>query len=93
MILRVVAEPPQIFWAPVLPAAGNVLLNITAMLFGIVAADLNPIVFFATMIVGHALIAGHAVRDPHLSNLIPAWIEARRKTSNLVPVRGNKYVA
>jgi hypothetical protein len=80
MILRVVAEPPQIFWAPVLPAAGNVLLNITAMLFGIVVAKLNPILFFVTMIVGHALIAGYAVRDPHLSNLIPAWIETRRKT-------------
>lgn len=93
MVLRVVAEPPQIFWAPVLPAAGNVLINITAMLFAIVFFNVNPIFFFITLIVGHGVIAGYAVRDPHLSTLITAWTETRRKTTNLVGVRGNKYVA
>ena len=92
LILRVVAEPPQAFWAPLLPAAGNVLINITAMLFGIMAYNVNPLPFFATMLIGHGLIAGYAARDPHLSSLISAWMVARRKTVNLLPVRGNKYV-
>ena len=93
MLLRAVAEPPQIFWAPILPAASNVLLNTSVMLFGIVGFDVTPIPFFATMIIGHILIAGYAVRDPHLSNLITAWMETRRRTTNLVPAQGNKYVA
>lgn len=91
MVLRVVAEPPQIFWAPVLPAAGNMLVNLTLMLFFIVLSDINPIPFFVTLVAGHALIAGYAVRDPHLSKLITAWIETRRKTTNLIAARGNKY--
>lgn len=93
MVLRVVAEPPQIFWAPVLPAAGNVLFNVFLMLFGIVLYNVNPIPFFITAIVGHALIAGYAVREPHLSTLIAAWMETRKKTVNLVASGGNKYVA
>ena len=92
LVLRVVAEPPQIFWAPLMPAAGNVLINITAMLFGIMAFDVNPLPFFATILVGHAVIAGYAARDPHLSGLISAWMVTRRKTTNLLAARGNKYV-
>jgi hypothetical protein len=92
LVLRVVAEPPQIFWAPILPAAGNVLMNITAMLFGIMAYNVNPLPFFLTILIGHGLIAGYAARDPHLSTLISAWMVARRKTNNLLATRGNKYV-
>lgn len=92
LVLRVVAEPPQVFWAPLLPAAGNVLINITAMLFSIMGFNVNPLPFFVTMLVGHILIAGYASRDPHLSGLISAWMVSRRKTTNLIPVQGNKYV-
>jgi hypothetical protein len=88
----VVAEPPQLFWAPLLPAAGNVLINITAMLFAIMAFNVNPLPFFFMMLVGHILIAAYASRDPHLSGLLSAWMVSRRKTANLISVRGNKYV-
>lgn len=91
-MLRVVAEPPQVFWAPLMPAAGNVLINITGMLFGIMGFNVNPLPFFATLLVGHALIAGYAARDPHIAGLISAWMVSRRKTANLVRVMGNKYV-
>lgn len=92
LVLRVVAEPPQVFWAPLMPAAGNVLINITAMLFGIMGFNVNPLPFFATLLVGHVLIAGYSARDPHISGLISAWMVSRRKTVNLLPVAGNKYV-
>jgi hypothetical protein len=84
LVLRVVAEPPQVFWAPLLPAAGNVLINITSMIFGIMGFNMNPLPFFVTMLVGHVLIAGYASRDPHLSGLISAWIVSRRKTAKEV---------
>jgi len=93
MILRVVAEPAQIFWAPILPAAANILFNVTVMLFFIIICNVNPIPFFLTTLVGHALIAGYAVRDPHLSTLMMAWMETRRKTRNLLRGKGNKYVS
>lgn len=92
LVLRVVAEPPQLFWAPLLPAVGNVFINISAMLLGIMGFDLNPLPFFAVMLFGHALLAGYASRDPHISSLISAWMVSRRKTVNLIPVQGNKYV-
>ncbi len=92
MVLRVIAEPPQIFWAPVLPAAANIFLNVAIMLFSITIFNVNPVPFFITSVVGHALIAGYAVRDPHLSTLMTAWMETRRKTTNLLRVKGNKYV-
>jgi type IV secretory pathway VirB3-like protein len=91
-ILRVVAEPPLIFWAPLLPAAGNVLVNITAMLIGITAFNVTPLPFFVTIALGHAVIAGYAARDPHLASLISAWMVTRRKTVNLLTSGGNKYV-
>ena len=92
MVLRAVAEPPQIFWAPLLPAGGNVMFNFVLMVFGTLFFKLNPIPFFVTLLIGHAFIAAYALRDPHLSNLMIAWIETRRKTTNLFPTRGNKYV-
>lgn len=92
MVLRVIAEPSQIFWAPVLPAAANVLLNVTLMMFFILLYNVTPIPFFVTTLIGHGLIAAYAIRDPHLSTLMTAWMETRRKTRNMVPVRGNKYV-
>ena len=85
------AEPSQIFFAPVLPAAANMLLNVATMLFFIILFNVNPIPFFITSVLGHALIAGYAVRDPHLSTLMTAWMETRRKTTNLLRVNGNKY--
>lgn len=92
MVLRVIAEPSQIFWAPVLPAAANVLLNVTLMMFFILLYNVTPIPFFVTTLVGHGMIAVYAVRDPHLSTLMTAWMETRKKTRNMLRVRGNKYV-
>lgn len=93
MVLRVVAEPQQMFWAPVAPAGGNLILNFTLMMFGIVLFDLNPLPFFATAFAGHLFIAAYAARDPHLTTLLQAWNVANRKTVNLLKVKGNKYVA
>lgn len=67
-------------------------MNVTIMLFGIILYNVNPIPFFVTTLIGHGFIAGFAIRDPHLSNLMAAWIETRRKTANLVGAKGNKYV-
>jgi type IV secretory pathway VirB3-like protein len=93
LVLRVVADPAQVFWAPLMPAAANVLFNFAAMMAGIVLFDLNPIPFFVTTLVGHTAIAVISVREPHIATLVTAWMETRRKTANLVAVRGNKYVA
>ena len=93
MLLRVIVEPPQIFWAPILPAMGNIILNTSLMILCLSIHLINPLPFFITMAIGHGFIAGYTVRDPHLSNLIAAWMETRRQTTNLVAAKGNKYVA
>jgi hypothetical protein len=93
MVLRVVAEPQMMFWAPVVPAAGNLSLNVILMMFGIVLFDLNPLPFFGSTLAGHLFIVAYAARDPHLTTLIKAWSAAKDKTANIVKVKGNKYVA
>jgi len=93
MILRVVAEPSQIFWAPIMPAAMNIIVNIIIMMMFIVLLDVSPLPFFITTIIGHSSIAAFSVREPHCATLIIAWAESRKKTVNLLGVKGNKYVS
>lgn len=92
VVMRAVSEPQQIFWAPLLPAGCNVLINISMMIFCIVLFDMNPLPFFATTLIGHGVIAGLAVREPHLSSLMVAWAETRKKTVNMIVAKGNKFV-
>jgi hypothetical protein len=75
-----------------IPAMGNVMINFTAMIVGTIFFNFNPILFFVTLCVGHLAIAGYASRDPHIATLISAWLITRRKTSNLIKSKGNKYV-
>ena len=92
VVMRAVSEPQQIFWAPLLPAGCNVFVNISLMILCIVLFDINPLPFFVTTIIGHAVIAGYGLRDPHLSSLMAAWAEKRKKTVNLIATKGNKFV-
>ena len=91
--MRAVSEPQQIFLAPLLPAGINIFINSSLMFFCIVIFDMNPLPFFITTVVGHAVIAGFGVREPHLSTLMGAWAESRKKTVNLIVTKGNKFVA
>lgn len=91
MILKAVAQPPKIFWGPVLPVALNAGLQIPFMFILIGTADVNPLLFVATIVLVHAAIVLYGVREPHLSAMIQAFGQTNVVSKNLYPEGGNKF--
>lgn len=76
-ILKAVAMPPRIFWAPAVPAIINVAVQLGIMFLWI-TSDLksggsNPLFFIASIIFVHIFIIIYGVQEPHLSNMMRAW--------------------
>jgi hypothetical protein len=86
-VLRAVASPATIFWAPVLPAAINVAIHALLMIYGWALIGWSPLRFIVTMLVVHMLIAGQGTRLPHMSNLIMCWARTLIPTRNLPRIR------
>lgn len=91
-VLTAVAYPATMLYVPIevagLIVAGHAfLMALSAVLLG-----LNPVVFLVTLTA--CWIAGVAAfqRDPHLVSLLQAAGRFKRKTHNIVPSRGVKYV-
>ena len=70
MILKAVANPPKLFWAPVIPAAINAGLQLPFMFMAMGIWQLNPLVFIATIITGHLFVVALGAKDPHLSSML-----------------------
>jgi hypothetical protein len=82
-VLRAVATPPTIFWAPYLPAAINMGLHALLMVYGLSLLKISPLVFIVTLLLVHGFIAGQGARAPHLSTLIMCWARGLIPTKNL----------
>jgi type IV secretory pathway VirB3-like protein len=82
-VLRAVAVPPTIFWAPLIPAVLNVSFWAIAMLFSLAAFQISPLRYIVLLFVCHILIAGQAARNPHLSTLLLCWARTISPTKNL----------
>ena len=91
MILKAVAQPPKLFWAPVLPAAVNAGLQMPMMFIGIGIGDINPLLFVTTIVLSHMVIMAAGVREPHLSAMIQAFGQTNKVSKNLYKERGNKF--
>ncbi len=91
VILKAVANPPKLFWGPVLPTAINMGLQIPFMFMAIGIGDINPLVFIISIVVGHLVVVGLGVKDPHLSGMIQAFGLSNMETKNLYRVKGRKF--
>ncbi len=91
MILKAVAQPPKLFWGPVLPVALNAGLQFPLMFMMIGVGDVNPLVFIFTIIIAHGFIILAGTREPHLSAMIQAFGQTNKVSTNLYPERGNKF--
>ena len=91
MILKAVAQPPKIFWGPVLPVALNAGLQFPFMFMMIGIGDVNPLFFVVTIILVHIGIVAYGVREPHLSAMIQSFGQTNVVSTNLYPERGNKF--
>ena len=91
MILKAVANPPKLFWAPVIPAAINAGLQLPFMFMAMGIWQLNPLVFIATIVLGHVFVVALGAKDPHLSSMLQAFGLTNVSTINVYPVKGRKF--
>jgi hypothetical protein len=91
VILKAVANPPKILWGPFLPVLLNLGLQFPIMFMFIGVYDINPLVFFISIIIGHILAIGLGTKDPHISTMIQAFGQAHKTSRNLYKTKGNKF--
>ena len=91
MILKAVAQPPKLFWGPVLPTAVNFGVQVPMMFMAVGVANVNPLAFIVSIILGHVAIVAAGVREPHLSTMIQAFGQTNKVSKNLYQERGNKF--
>ncbi len=91
MILKAVANPPKLFWAPVIPAAINAGLQLPFMFMAMGIWQMNPLVFIVTIVSGHLLVVILGAKDPHLSSMLQAFGLTNISTTNVYPVKGRKF--
>jgi len=90
-ILKAVAQPPKILWAPMVPALINLGVQFPMMFIGMGFGGANPLYFVACIIVAHAVLVGLGIKEPHLSTMMQAYGQTYKKTTNLYAVKGNKF--
>lgn len=91
IILKAVANPPKLFWGPVLPTALNAGLQIPFMFMAIGIFDMNPLIFMITIVLGHLVVVGLGAKDPHLSGMIQAFGQTNVVSHNLYKEKGHKF--
>ncbi len=91
VILKAVANPPKLFWGPVLPTAINAGLQIPFMFMAVGIWQINPLIFIITIVLGHLVVVALGTKDPHLSGMIQAFGSTNIVTTNLYRVKGHKF--
>ena len=91
IILKAVANPPKLFFAPVLPAAINAGLQMPFMFIAMGIWQANPLIFVMTLVAGHVIVVGLGAKDPHLSSMLQAFGMTNVTSTNLYTVKGRKF--
>lgn len=90
-LLKAVAQPPKVLWAPMLPAILNMGVQFPLMFMAMGVGDVNPMFFVATILAGHMALIFAGLKEPHLSRMLQSYGQSYIKTTNLYPVRGSKF--
>ena len=90
-ILKAVAQPPQVLWAPMVPAIIHLGIQFPFMFMGIGIADVNPLYFIICNLMSHIALVVAGIKEPHLSTMMQAYGQRYRQTSNLYNVVGSKF--
>lgn len=90
-IMKAVANPPKILWAPMVPAILNFGLQLPFMFISISLFGANPLMFMGTILIGHAILAVYGAREQHLSNMIESFGRSSRGGDSRYPAGGRKY--
>lgn len=90
-ILKAVAQPPKVLWAPMVPAIINLGVQFPFMFMGIGVADVNPLYFVTCIIMSHIALVFAGLKEPHLSTMMQAYGQTYINSKNLYEVIGNKF--
>ena len=83
-ILKAVAMPPRLFWAPMQIAGANMAVHLSMMLILIAVLDLNPLWVIASLLATHATLVSYGTREPHLGHMLMAWGKSGPATSHTI---------
>ena len=94
-ILRAVAMPPRLFWAPMAPAGANLGIQLPMALFMQTFSDVNPLWIVLTLVLAHIGIIIACVKEPHLSKMMEAQGPFIRFMGyrNIYPEKGRKLAS
>ena len=91
-ILKAVAMPPRVFWAPMIPAIANFSVQIPIIFIWIGLFQGNPIWGIWTVLTVHLIIVIYSAKEPHLSHMMLAWGQSGpTSTRSIYPQKGNKF--
>lgn len=90
-ILKAVANPPKILWAPFLPVLLNLGVQFPIMFTAIGGFGVNPLFFVSTILIAHTIIIAWGTKEPHISNMIQSFGQSHRVSNNLYKTKGNKF--
>lgn len=89
-ILKAIAMPPRIFWAPMLPAAINLAVQFPLMFIGMGVLQMNPLVFAFPIVFAHIFLIIYGSREPHLSTMIRTYGPMAGGSKNMYKSKGTK---
>lgn len=92
-ILKTVAMPPKLFWAPFLPAVANLAIQSPIMIMTIGVFDANPIFIVGSLFVVHIFLIIAGTREPHLSRMMESQGSFLQSYKTTYPEGGRKLAS
>ena len=94
-ILKKVAMPPTLFWAPMYIAVMNFIMQMGFMviLMGAFPGEINPLAFIFTFAFVHIILVAYGVREPHMSKILMSRGPFLMPTKNVYRSRGHKLAS
>ena len=89
-ILRAVAMPPKMFWAPMLPAAINLAVQFPFMFIGMGVLGVNPLLFVFPIVTVHIFLIIYGAKEPHLSTMVRTYGPMSGGSKNMYKSKGTK---
>ena len=90
-ILKAVAMPPRIFFAPFVPAMANIVLQSAGVMILAGLFNVNPLWTLGSILIVHSFLAMAGTREPHMSHMLKAWgTSGPNTTHNIYKSRGVK---
>ncbi len=90
-ILKAVAMPPRLFWAPLVPAVLNLGVQFGLLFMLLAFYQFNPLwMIFLSLFPTHLLLIALGTKEPHLSNMLKAQGPFMKKSHSIYPQRGKK---